>query len=163
MNLFKISTIALAMALTGWGACGNDSGGSKTDAIPNISSTGGTVAIDGPSGAGGISGTGGATTKLDAAATPDAPPDVPIGVDASVPVDVFIAIDAAITVDGPAVDRGPTIDTAGGEVAVVVDPCAGLTAAQCNDHFINGPTDPAVSALDPGANPTVPYPTCSAQ
>jgi hypothetical protein len=162
MKLFKISTIALAMALTGWGACGNDSGGSKTD-VPVLTSTGGAIAMDGPSGTGGISGTGGATTKLDAAATPDAPPDVPIGLDASVTVDVSIAIDAAITLDGPAVDRGLTIDTAGGEVALVVDPCAGLTAAQCHDHFINGPTDPAVSALDPGANPAIPYPTCSAQ
>lgn len=158
MKLFKISTIALATALTGWVACGNDSGG-KTDAIPSISSTGGTVAIDGPSGTGGA---GGATTNLDAAATPDAPPDVPIAVDAPDALDVPIGIDAPIALDGPGVDRGPTIDTAGGEVAAVVDPCAGLTAAQCHDSIINGATDPSVSALDPGANPAVPYPNCSA-
>lgn len=159
MKLFKISTVALAMALTGWIACGNDSGGGKTD-VPVLTSTGGAIAMDGPSGTGGA---GGATTKLDAAVPPDAPPDVPIGGDASVPVDVSIAIDTPITVDGPGVDRGPTIDTAGGEVPVVVDPCAGLTAAQCHDSIINHVTNPSVSALDPGANPAVPYPTCSAQ
>jgi hypothetical protein len=159
MKLFKISTIALAMSLTGWVACGNDSGGSKTD-VPVLTSTGGAIAMDGPSGTGGAAGT---TGTPDAAVPPDAPPDVPIAVDTPDALDVPIGIDAPTTLDGPGVDHGPTIDTAGGEVAVVVDPCAGLTAAQCHDSIINHVTDPSVSALDPGANPTIPYPTCSAQ
>jgi hypothetical protein len=116
--------------------------------------------MDGPSGTGGAAGT---TGNLDAAATPDAPPDVPIAVDTPDALDVPIGIDAPITLDGPGVDRGPAIDTAGGEVGTVANICTGLTAAQCQDTIINGTTDPNVSALDPGANPTVPYPTCSAQ
>lgn len=161
MKLFKISTIALAVAVTGWVACGSDSGGGKTD-VAVLTGTGGAIAMDGPSGTGGTAGT---TGKLDAAVTPDAPVtpvDAPIAVDALVALDLATAIDAPMAIDGPAVDAGPRIDTAAVEVAVVVDPCAGLTAAQCHDMYINAPVDPSVTALDPGANPAVPYPTCSA-
>jgi hypothetical protein len=41
--------------------------------------------------------------------------------------------------------------------------CAGLAPEQCHLAIINAPVGPTVSALDPGANPTVLYPTCAAQ
>jgi hypothetical protein len=171
MKLFKISTIALVMALTGWVACGNDTGGGQTDAIPNINSTGGTVGRDGPAGTGGSIGAPDAgidATHPDAPAAtgPDTPivPDVPIGVDAGpVAMDAPVTIDAPAAVDGPGAEHGPPIDTAAGEVGVVADICAALTAAQCHDSIINAAADPSVTALTPGANPSVPYPTCSAQ
>jgi len=171
MKLFKISTIALAMALTGWVACGNDTGGGNTDAIPNLNSTGGTVGRDGPAGTGGSIGAPDAATDATspdapAATVPDAPivPDVTIGVDAGpVAMDAPMAIDAPAAVDGPGAEHAPIIDTAVGELGVVPDICAGLTAAQCHDSIINAAADPSVTALTPGANPPVPYPTCSAQ
>jgi hypothetical protein len=45
----------------------------------------------------------------------------------------------------------------------IVPLCAGLSVADWHDAIINAATDPAVSALDPGPNPTVPYPNCAAQ
>lgn len=45
-----------------------------------------------------------------------------------------------------------------------IDPiCACLGVPDCHLAIINAATDPAVSALDPGPNPTVPYPNCAAQ
>ena len=64
------------------------------------------------------------------------------------------ALDAAL--DAPAIDA-PVIDAP----AIVTDICTGLTAAQCHLAIINAPVDPTVSALDPGANPPVYYPTCT--
>jgi hypothetical protein len=128
MKFLKISTLALALALTGWIACGSDTTDSKQDTA--VIGTGGTI---GP-----VGGSGGSTGTLDAGgvidtATADAP---------------FQAADTAPPVDVS--DTGPT-----------VDPCAGLTAAQCHDSIINAATTSA--ALDPGLNPAVPYPSCSAQ
>ncbi len=61
MNLFKISTLALALALTGWVAC---SSSNNNPDVPNIG-TGGTT------GTGGVTGTGGAGGAIgtDAAVT----------------------------------------------------------------------------------------------
>jgi len=150
MKLFKISTIALAMGLTGWVACG-DSGNNKPDAPPLvIPGTGGSISPDTASGSGGTGGTGGATGTLDSGVPYDTGRDVPIVTDAS---------DASIVEAGP-IDGGVTPPPLDG--GPPPDKCAGLTPAQCHDAIINAATDPSVSALDPGANPTVPYPNCSA-
>jgi len=138
MKLFKISTLALAMALSGWVACSSDNGGSKNDA-QQIPGTGGNTAPDGPMGTGGSGG------SLDAAVLDSAVADVPI------PSDVPIGLDS-----GPGIDTTLPVD--GG-----TNLCTGLTADQCHASIINYATDPSVSALDPGPNPAVPYPTCAAQ
>jgi hypothetical protein len=134
MKLFKISTLALAMALTGWVACGSN--GNSTDTpIITIPGTGGTVVADGPSGSGG---TGGA---LDGGS-----PDTGIA-------------DAPII---PPPDGGPgPMDTTGQEAGINM--CNDLGEAACHLTIINLVPDPSVSALDPGPNPTVPYPNCAAQ
>jgi len=147
MKIFKISTIALAMALTGWVACGNSGGGNAGGTGGNtIPSTGGTVPVDSSAGgAGGSGGAGGTTGAIDAG------PDVSIGPDTS---DTSIA-----EVTGtPEVTPPPAID--GGPVLTI---CTGLTAAECHLAIINAATDPGVSALDPGANPPILYPACAAQ
>src|ERR1700690_625277 len=58
MNLFKLSTLALALALTGWVACSSSSN-NNTD-VPNIGGTGGTAGSGGAGGMGGAAGIGGA-------------------------------------------------------------------------------------------------------
>lgn len=143
MNLFKISTLALALALTSWVAC--SSSNNSTD-VPNIG-TGGTTATGGAvgtGGAGGAIGTDAASTggvvadagNVDAPSVspPDSAPDIATGTDV-LPV--------------PPTDGG------------FVDICTGLTPQQCHLAIINAVT--TSQALDPGANPPVPYPTCSAQ
>jgi hypothetical protein len=145
MKLFKISTIALALALTGWVAC--SSSNNNTPDVPQIPGTGGTTTPDGPMG------TGGAGGSLDAGTIPDSALDVPLPTDAVVkPIDSSGGQDAGVVpIDTPpAVDAGPNI-------------CSGLTPAACHPAIINAVTDPSVSALDPGPNPPVPYPTCAAQ
>jgi len=138
MKLFKISTIALAMALSGWIACSSDNNGGKSDA-PVISGNGGTMAPDGPMGTGGSGG------SLDAAVLDSAVADAPIQSDIN-------NLDS-----GPVIDAPPPFD--GG-----TNPCTSLTADQCHLAIINPATNnPSVSALDPGPNPTVPYPNCAAQ
>lgn len=134
MKLFKISTIALAMALTGWVACGSSGNSTDVPVIPT-SGTGGTIAPDGPMGTGGSGG------SLDAGNPPDtAMPDVSITPDAP-----------------PTVDAGLPFDGGGNNL------CIGLSPADCHLAIINAVTDPSVSALDPGPNPPVPYPNCAAQ
>ena len=148
MNLFKISTLALALALTGWVAC--SSSNNSTDVV-NIG-TGGTIAT------GGVTGTGGAGGA--------------IGTDAAVSTGGAVAdagnMDAPISSGPP--DAGidglapGTVDALGGEVGIQPpDICTGLTPQQCHLAIINATPALTVSALDPGANPPVPYPTCSAQ
>jgi hypothetical protein len=170
MNLFKLSTVGLALVLTGWAACG-DSSNSNPD-VGHIGSggAGGTVSSGGATGAGGVVGSGGATetggvtgsggvtavggsTGMGGAtgAVPDAGVDAPIS-GPDVPSDVPADADAG--------DSGSDGGEAG---SVVLDICAGLTATQCHLAIINATVDPTVSALDPGANPPIPYPTCSAQ
>jgi len=145
MKLFKISTIALAMALTGWVACGDggkgNTGGTGGNTLP---STGGTVPVDTAT-----AGTGGSTGSLDAGA--DTGRDTASGPDAS-DTSLPPIVDGGIDVDMlPPVDGSPTPNI-----------CTDLTPAQCHDVIINAATDPSVSALDPGANPPVPYPNCNA-
>jgi len=42
--------------------------------------------------------------------------------------------------------------------------CTGLTPAQCHDLITNPPTiQDCIAALNPGANPPILYPNCSAQ
>ncbi|HEX7505863.1 MAG TPA: hypothetical protein VF550_03765, partial [Polyangia bacterium] len=90
----------------------------------------------------------------DAGTIPDSAMDIPLPTDAVVkPVDSSGGHDAGVLpIDAiaPAVDAGPNI-------------CSGLTPAACHAAIINPVTDPSVSALDPGPNPAVPYPTCAAQ
>ena len=152
MKLLKISTIALAMGLTGWVACG-DSGSNKPDAPPLVlPGTGGSaIPLDTASGSGGA---GGSTGTPDAAL--DTGRDIAFGPDAS---------DTSLP---PVVDGGQVLDAASFDTSpvdgVLLPPniCTGLTPAQCHDAIINAATDPSVSALDPGANPPVPFPNCSA-
>ena len=145
MRLLKISTIALAMALTGWVACGNDNGDGKKDA-QQILGTGGTVSPDGPVGTGGSGG------SLDAGQVADsALSDVPLSSDVSA-----IGQDGEKSLDTVGIDTPSSLD--GG-----VNICTGLSAADCHLAIIGATTDLSVSALDPGPNPAVPYPTCSAQ
>jgi hypothetical protein len=147
MNIFKVSTLALALALTGWVAC---SSSNNSPDVPYLG-TGGTIATGGVTGTGGADGaigpdaavsTGGAVADAgnDDAPTSSGPPDAGI--------------------DGPAPG---TADALGGEVGIAIDICTGLTPQQCHLAIINATPDSTVSALDPGANPPVPYPTCSAQ
>lgn len=150
MNLVKASTLALALALTGWVACGSSN--NNTDVLNiNTGGTGGTAVTGGRSGTGGALGSGGAGGMGGAVAdagTPDAPaPDT--GKDAP-PSEVG-------RVDAPA----PIGDVAPGDGGV--DICTGLTPEQCHLAIINAAVDPTVSALDPGANPPVLYPGCAAQ
>lgn len=144
MKLFKLSTLALALTLTGWVAC--SSSNNNTDAVSNIGGAGGMGGAAGIGGAGGMGGAAGMGGAVADASLPDAPiygsPDA--GIDAPTP-------DASI----------PTSDAASGETGT--DICTGLTAAQCHLAIINAPVDSTVSALDPGADPPVLYPTCSAQ
>jgi hypothetical protein len=145
MKLFKISTIALAIALTGWIACGNDSSSDNKTDTAVIPGSGGTVTPDAPMGTGGSGGSKDAGIS-DTAPEASLPIDVPIAVDGTKPLDTGAAIDASsVSVDG-----GSNL-------------CTGLTPAECHLAVINAATDPSVSALDPGSNPAVPYPTCSAQ
>ena len=150
MKLFKLSTLALALALTGWGACSSSSN-NNTD-VQNIGGAGGMGGAGGAAGIGGAGGMGGAVAD---ASVPDAPvstgtPDA--GIDA--PVSDVAMVDAPM----------PTSDAASGEAGTAIDICTNLTAAQCHAAIINAPVvDTTVSALDPGANPPILYPTCSAQ
>jgi len=148
MNLVKASTLALA--LTGWVACGSSNNNTDVPSI-NTGGTGGTAVAGGTSGTGGALGSGGAGGMGGAVAdagTPDAPaPDT--GKDAP-PSEVG-------RVDAPA----PIGDVAPGDGGV--DICTGLTPEQCHLAIINAAVDPTVSALDPGANPPVLYPGCAAQ
>jgi len=148
MNLFKNSTLVLALALTNLAACSSSSN-NNTD-VPNIG-TGGTIATGGVTGTGGAGGsigfdaavgTGGAVADAGTADSPASvgPPDAGI--------------------DGPALGAA---DALGGEVGNPTDICTNLTPQQCHLAIINATPDSTVSALDPGANPPVLYPTCSAQ
>jgi hypothetical protein len=146
MNLFKISTLALALALTSWVAC---SGSNNNTDVLNIG-TGGTIATGGVTGTGGAAGAIGPDAASTGGVVADAGNmDVPssggypdAGIDGSAPV---------------------TADALGDEVGITPDLCAGLTPQQCHLAIINATPALTVSALDPGANPPVPYPTCSAQ
>jgi len=170
MNLFKISTVGLALVLMGWAACGSSSQSNPDVGHLGSGGAGGTVSSGGATGAGGAMGSGGATdtggvtgsggvtavggsTGMGGATgtVPDAGVDAPIpGPD--VPADVAADADAG--------DGGSD-----GEVGSVTPPdiCTGLTATQCHLAIIGATADPTVSALDPGPNPPVLYPTCSAQ
>ena len=100
--------------------------------------------MGGAAGIGGVGGMGGAVVD---AGLPDAP---------------ISPADAGI--DAPGLDAPiATSDAAPGETGTVIDICTGLTAAQCHLAIINASVDTTVSALDPGANPPILYPTCSAQ
>ena len=154
MNLFKISTVALALALTGWVACGSSN--NNTD-VQNIGA-GGAIAtggVIGTGGAGGAIGTDAAVSTGGAVADAGSP-DAPIGL-----------FDAGM--DSPVMDTASTdaslviSDAAAGETGPGTDICTGLTPQQCHLAIINATPALTVSALDPGANPPVPYPTCSAQ
>jgi len=154
MKLFKLSTLALALALTGWVACSSSSN-NNTD-VPNIGGTGGMAGAGGMGGAAGIGGAGGmgGAAGMGGAVADASVPDAPIS---SSP-------DAGI--DAPAADAPvATSDAAAGETGTVPDICAGLTAAQCHLAIINAvePAASPVTPLDPGADPPVLYPTCSAQ
>jgi hypothetical protein len=132
MNLFKVSTLALALALIGWGAC--SSSNNNTD-VQNI---GGTIATGGVTGTGGAGGAVADAGDEDgpSVSPPDSAPDIATGTDVL-----------------------PVAPNDGGSG----DICTGLTPQQCHLAIINATLDLTVSALDPGANPPVPYPTCSAQ
>jgi hypothetical protein len=147
MNLCKISTLALALALTGWVAC--SSSNNNTD-VQNIGA-GGTIATGGATGTGGAGGAIGpdAAASTSGAVVDAGNEDAPTS---SGPPDAGI--------DGPAPG---TADALGGEVGIPIDICTDLTPQQCHLAIINAIPDSTVSALDPGANPPVPYPTCSAQ
>lgn len=183
MNLFKLSTVGLALVLTGWTACsdssnsnpdvghigsggagGTVSSGRATGAggvvgSGGVADTGGVMASGGVTGAGGITGAGGVTgaggsTAMGGASgtVADAGVDAPIpspDVPSDVPADADASSDGSS--DGEANSLPPT------------DICTGLTADKCHLAIIGATADPIVSALDPGANPPVLYPTCSAQ
>jgi hypothetical protein len=148
MNIFKISTLAFGLALTGWVACGS-SGNSNPD-VQNIGA-GGAVGTGGVAGATGSGGAGGIGGGVPDAGTEDGPVASPSDSSA----DVAGLLTDAVTADAPLITVG--------DAGPVIDICAGLSADQCQLAIINAPADPTVSALDPGPNPPVPYPTCSAQ
>ena len=140
MKLFKLSTLALALALTGWVACSSSSNNN-----PDVVNIGGMGGAGGMAGMGGAGGAGGAVAD---ASVPDAP--------------ISNSPDGGI--DAPAADAPVVIsDANSGEAGTVIDICTNLTAAQCHLAIINAPVDSTVSALDPGADPPVLYPACSAQ
>jgi len=170
MNLFKLSTVGLALVLIGWAACGDSSKSSSDTGISTFGGAGGTVSSGGATGAGGVVGSGGATdtggvtgsggvtqvggsTGMGGATGTVAD----AGVDAPIPSGPDAAVD--VPADADAGDGGSD----GGADAGVVDICTGLTATQCHLAIIKANTDPTVSALDPGADPPVLYPTCAAQ
>ncbi len=144
MNIFKISTLALALVLTGWVACSSSNNNSD---VSNIG-TGGTIATGGVTGTGGAGGaigpdaavTGGVVADAGSADAPSSGGYPDAGIDGT--------------------GSGAT-DALGGDVGILIDICTGLTPQQCHLAIINAAFD--VAALDPGANPPVPYPTCSAQ
>jgi hypothetical protein len=143
MKLFKLSTLALALALTGWVACSSSSNNN-----PDVANIGGMGGAGGMAGMGGMGGAGGAGGTVADASVPDAP--------------ISNSPDGGI--DAPAADAPVAIsDANSGEAGTVIDICTGLTAAQCHLAIINAPVDSTVSALDPGADPPVLYPACSAQ
>jgi phage tail sheath gpL-like len=140
MKLFKLSTLALALALTGWVACSSSSNNN-----PDVVNIGGMGGAGGMAGMGGAGGAGGTVAD---ASVPDAP--------------ISNSPDGGI--DAPAADAPVVIsDANSGEAGTVIDICTNLTAAQCHLAIINAPVDSTVSALDPGADPPVLYPACSAQ
>lgn len=142
MNLYKTSTLALALVLVlaGWVACSSTN---NTD-VASIGS-GGAIATGGVSGSGGAGidaagGMGGAVADASVDGPSISPPDG--------------ASDMVTGTDVPAVtpnDGGPTVDI-----------CTGLTVDQCHVAIINAPVPSTVSALDPGPNPPITYPSCSA-
>jgi hypothetical protein len=161
MKLFKLSTLALALALTGWVACSSSSN-NNTD-VPNIGGTGGTAGSGGAAGMGGAAGIGGAGGMGGVAGIGGAGGVGGAVADAGVP-DAPISGSPDGGIDAPAVDAPmATSDAASGEAGMVIDICTGLTAAQCHLAVINASVDTTVSALDPGADPPILYPTCSAQ
>jgi hypothetical protein len=165
MNLFKISTVALAFALTGWVACGSSSnsspdvqsiGAGGAIGTGGIVVTGGTVATGGAVGIDGPTGTGGAV-GMDADMADAGRPDAPISL-----------LDAGI--DGPAMDTAgadaqiAVSDATAGETGPGTDICTGLTPQQCHLAIINATADPTVTPLDPiYPAPPVAYPLCAAQ
>ena len=157
MNLFKLSTVGLALVLTGWAACSSSSSNNN----PDVAHFGGAGGITGSGGApetGGITGSGGVTqvggsTGMGGAGGTGTVADA--GVDAPISTDVAVDVPA----DADASDGGSD----GGADAGVIDICTGLTATQCHLAIIKANTDPTVSALDPGADPPVLYPNCAAQ
>jgi len=158
MNLFKISTVGLALVLMGWAACGSSSQSNPDVGHLGSGGAGGTVSSGGATGAGGAMGSGGVTAVGGSTAMGGATGTVPdAGVDAPIPGP---DVPADVAADADAGDGGSD-----GEVGSVTPPdiCTGLTATQCHLAIIGATADPTVSALDPGPNPPVLYPTCSAQ
>jgi len=103
-------------------------------------------------GTGGASGSGGSDAGAGGsggAVGYDVQPDVPMGPEVS-PIDIS-ASEAVPPRDGP-----------GGEAGAVGDDiCKGLTPADCHLRIINS-TNPAAIPQDPGPNPAVGYPACTA-
>lgn len=139
MNTFKLLAVILVAGLALSVACGNDGGGSG--------GTGGNTIGPGGSG-GGLGGQGGGPV-VDAAPDVVGPVDVGTGPDIPlVPPDAQVMLDVTSGEAGPA---RPLVD------------CTGLTADQCHGLIINPAVLPdGVLPQDPGADPAVPYPSCTA-
>jgi hypothetical protein len=142
MKTLKLSTLVFTLVCGAWLGCSSTNNGSGT---------GGSIGKGGALGTGGVLvGTGGA-----------------LGTGGAVDGGGGTAYDAPM--GGSEVGPSPEADgqgsSGGGTSGATgyVD-CTGLTLAQCHDLIINPPTiQDCVVALTPGANPTVPYPNCSAQ
>jgi hypothetical protein len=142
MKTLKLIAIAIVAGLALAPACGTDGGGGG--------GTGGNPII-GAGGAGGGSGGHGGTPV----------PDAAVDFAGANPLDVGLVPELPpLPTDTPV-----TVDLAGGEAgqARTLVNCTGLTADQCH-HLIINPSVPVdgVLAQDPGADPVVPYPSCTA-
>lgn len=139
MNTLKVSVLALAITGAGLFACGSDSGNHDGGGA------GGTV-IPGMGGAGGAGGAAPYDSGMDQSMSQ---PD--------------IAVDLVTAMDGQP-DTAPAPDGGTSPTSPCFD-CTGLTADQCHAKLITWTgcaLDPSIVTQDPGPDPTVPYPTCSA-
>jgi hypothetical protein len=106
--------------------------------------------VGGVTGSGGVTLVGGSTAMGGSTATV---------ADGGVDAPISSGPDAAVDAPADAGDGGSD----GGADAGAIDICTGLTPTQCHLAIINAKVDQTVSALDPGADPPVLYPTCAAQ
>jgi hypothetical protein len=142
MSKYKFSVVALVAAGLGLIACGSSGG-------DDAGGTGGTIS---GRDTGATGGSGGGTSYDAGLDVTLAQPDT--------------AIDAVAAEDRPSqpTEAGTALDGPPVSTSACFD-CTGLTVDQCHDKIINVKgcaLDPSIVTQDPGPDPAVPFPTCSA-